>query len=64
VKLPSVQFRTRFSSLTVVSSTGIVQEAAVPAVTAPPPVALLATYLVEVAGVTVIVGALTLPAGV
>ena len=38
--------------------------AAVPAVTDPPPVALDATYLVAVLGVTVIVGVLTLPSGV
>ena len=38
--------------------------AAVPAVTEPPPVALAATYFDVVLGVTVMVGVLTLPAGV
>ena len=40
---------------------GIVHEAALPAVTEPPPEALDATYFVVVEGVTVIVGVLTVP---
>jgi hypothetical protein len=64
VNEPSVQLKTRFSLLTVVLSVGIVALAAVPAVTVPPPVAEDATYPVEEAGVTVIVGAATLPLGV
>jgi hypothetical protein len=45
-------------------ATVAVNEAADPAVTEPPPVALEATYLEVVLGVTVMVGVLTVPAGV
>ena len=65
VKLPSVQPMVSVSLATLVVSTGIVAEAAVPAVTLPPPVAEDATYLlVTVLGVTVMVGVLTVPPGV
>ena len=61
---PAVQENVRFSFETDVSRTGMVALAAVPADTDPPPVADAATYAVSVLGVTVIVGADTLPAGV
>ena len=64
VKDPSVHERTRVSSATEVCRDGKVQEAALPAVTDPPPVADVATYFVEEEGVTVTVGAATDPAGV
>lgn len=64
VKLPAAQLSVRFSSVTLVVSTGRIQLAAVPAVTVPPPVALPATYLVVVFRSIVRVGAETVPAGV
>lgn len=64
VKLPALQPIVRVSFETLVVNTGNVHDAFVPAVTEPPPVALDATYFVVVLGVTVIVGVLTVPAGV
>ena len=63
-KLPALQPIVNVSFATVVVSVGRVQDAAVPAVTEPPPVAESATYVVVVLGVTVIVGVLTEPSGV
>ena len=64
VKLPALQLSVRFSSATLVVSTGRVHDAAVPAVTDPPPVALPATYLLAVFSSIVSSGAETVPAGV
>jgi hypothetical protein len=64
VKDPAVHEIVSVSSDTVVVSTGIVALAATPAVTDPPPVLDVATYFMSELGVTVIVGAATLPAGV
>lgn len=61
---PAVQPMVSTSLATDVVNTGRVQDAAFPAVTAPPPVALPATYLLTVFGVTVMVGVETEPSGV
>ena len=64
VNEPADQPIVRVSFATEVVKTGSVQEAAVPAVVEPPPVALEATYLLAVFSSIVNVGADTEPAGV